>query len=86
MYQVLFSKSVEKFLATQQKRNRKLFSRLMDAFDEISDDPHKATVLTGNLKGYYSYRVGDYRILFEVDKRQSLLYVEKIEHRREVYR
>jgi len=63
-----------------------LFNRFIGALDEISEDPYCATALTGNLKGYYSYRVGDYRILFEIEKQQLLVYVEKIEHRKDVYK
>jgi mRNA-degrading endonuclease RelE of RelBE toxin-antitoxin system len=40
----------------------------------------------GNLKGHYSCRVGDYRILLEVDKAKRIVYVEKIEHRSAVYK
>ena len=86
MYKLRFSRSTEKFLAIIQKRNRRLFNRFIQAFDNISKHPHLATSLTGNLSGYYSYRVGDYRILFEIEKQKLLVFVEKIEHRREVYK
>ncbi len=86
MYQLLFSRNTEKFLANFQKRNQSLFKRFIEIFSNISQDPYKATALTGNLKGYYSYRVGDYRIIYEIIKQKLLVYIEKIEHRREVYK
>jgi mRNA-degrading endonuclease RelE of RelBE toxin-antitoxin system len=42
--------------------------------------------IVGDLKGYYSYPVREYRILFEIEKKKLFIYVEKIEHRKEVYR
>lgn len=86
MYQVFLSKNVEKVLANIQKRNKKLFNRFIQALNKISEEPYCAKALMGKLEGYYSYRAGNYRILFEVDKRQLFVYVEKIEHRKEVYR
>ena len=52
----------------------------------ISENPYCAKPLVGNLAGYYSYRVGNYRILFEIEKKDLLVYVEKIEHRGRVCR
>jgi mRNA interferase RelE/StbE len=86
MHQLLFSRGVEKFLTSLKKRNSKLFNRFIEAFNEISKNPYCATALVGNLKGYYSYRVGDYRILYELRKQPLKVYVLKIEHRKDVYR
>ncbi|PIU68365.1 MAG: type II toxin-antitoxin system RelE/ParE family toxin [Armatimonadetes bacterium CG07_land_8_20_14_0_80_40_9] len=85
MYQILLSKRVEKVLANLQKRNKKLFVRFIQDLNKISENPYCAKALLGKLEGYYSYRVGDYRILFEIDKQQLSVYVEKIEHRKEIY-
>ncbi len=84
MYQLILSRKTEKFLATLQKANLRLFNQLLQALDKISIDPSCAKGLVGNLKGYYSYRVRSYRIIFE--KEHSTIYVEKIEHRKEVYK
>ena len=86
MYRLNLSRGTEKFLVNLKTRNRKLFARFVEALDEISRNPYSAKALVGNLKGYYSYRVGDYRIVFEIEKRQSIVYVERIEHRSGVYR
>jgi len=41
--------------------------------------------LTGNLKGLWSYRVGDFRIIYEIQDDKCLVFVITIGHRRDVY-
>ena len=86
MYSVILSRNAEKLLSGLQKKNRKLFTGIMRALDLISENPYCGKPLVGNLAGYYSYRVGDYRIIFEIEKKDLLVLVEKIEHRARVYR
>lgn len=42
--------------------------------------------LTGKLKGYRSWRSGDYRIVYDVQFKKSVIRVLRIGHRKEVYR
>jgi len=86
MYKLILSRRVEKFLANLQKVDLRLFNQFIRALNEISENPCCAKALVGNLKGYYSYRVREYRILFEIEKKRLFIYVEKIEHRKGVYR
>ena len=86
MYQIIFSKKIEKILEKFNKNDRQLFNQFMSAFDKISANPYCAKSLLGNLKGYYSYRVRDYRIIFEIEKDRLIICIEKIEHRKDVYK
>lgn len=43
------------------------------------------TALTGQWTGYFRYRVGDYRAIYELDDDGHVLLVAVIGHRREVY-
>lgn len=42
--------------------------------------------LKGRLRDYYRYRVGDYRIVYTVDQRERIVYVDYVQHRKDVYR
>ena len=42
--------------------------------------------LKGRLHDYYRYRVGDYRIAYTVNHPDRLVYVDYIQHRKDVYR
>ena len=49
-------------------------------------DPFIGKALKAQLKGLYSYRVGDYRIIYNVVRDELVIQVIKVMHRREVYR
>ncbi|HKA77984.1 MAG TPA: type II toxin-antitoxin system RelE/ParE family toxin [Pseudolabrys sp.] len=52
-----------------------------------SDDPRRfGHALTGDRKGLWRYRVGDYRIVASIEDRHFIVLVVTIGHRREVYR
>jgi mRNA interferase RelE/StbE len=86
MYKILLSRSSAKFLDSIHISDRSLFNRFIKAFDLLSQDPYQAKALVGNLSGYYSYRIGDYRIIFEIERKKLLVYVEKIAHRSYIYK
>ena len=57
--------------------------------DALRHDPlsgPKIKRLKGQLHEYYRYRAGDYRIVYAVDRRNSVVYVDYIQHRKDVYR
>ena len=54
---------------------------------DLRDDPrpHGSRKLSGNLEGW-RVRVGDYRILYQVDDTVETIAVVRVRHRRDVYR
>jgi len=49
-------------------------------------DPFIGKSLKADYEGLYSYRVGDYRIIYEIIKHQLVIHIIKVAHRRDVYR
>ena len=50
-------------------------------------DPRQhGKALTGTLGQYWRYRVGDYRILAEINDTEVVIIIIEIGHRREIYR
>jgi len=76
-----FSSSARKCIAELQKA---LQVRIENALLVIANNPRAGKALKGQLMGNYSYRVGDWRIVYSIEK--SFIYVKDIRHRREVYR
>ncbi len=63
--------------------------RIRDELAEIAelDDPRsRGKALTGNLTGVWRYRVGDYRILCDIEDGRLVIVVVDVARRREVYR
>jgi len=67
--------------------DRKLYLRLREAIDALAVEPrpHGCTKLSG-AKNIYRVRVGDYRIIYQIEDGLLLVLVAEIGHRREVYR
>ena len=42
--------------------------------------------LSGNLVGLYKLRVGDYRVIYEIVRKEKTIVIHAIGHRREIYR
>ncbi|MFB3887155.1 MAG: type II toxin-antitoxin system RelE/ParE family toxin [Thermodesulfobacteriota bacterium] len=57
-----------------------VLARIEDMSDDLKGDVKRLT----NFTPEYRLRVGDYRVLFEVEKEAIVIY--RIRHRREVYR
>jgi mRNA interferase RelE/StbE len=73
-----------------KKLEKKTALRIVSKIKEnskLSDPLVRAKALSGILSGVYRYRIGDYRALFEVDKKGivTILSVLRIKHRKEVY-
>jgi mRNA interferase RelE/StbE len=77
-----FSSSAQRFIVSLRPP---LQARIENALLEIAANPRTAgKPLKGELKGNYSYRVGDWRIVYSIEK--PFVYVKDIRHRREVYK
>lgn len=74
-------KQLSKLDKTQAQRITKYLRRLM-----LLEDPRDAgKVLTGNLRTYWRYRVGDYRVICELKDSELVILAVEIGHRKEVY-
>jgi mRNA interferase RelE/StbE len=70
------------------KLDRPVQKRLLDFMDRLTgrDDPRElGRVLQGHHQ-LYKFRVGDYRIIAQIQAETLLVVVVKLGHRREVYR
>jgi mRNA interferase RelE/StbE len=79
-------------LSTAAERDRRklppeIRSRITRTFLALEQDPRPPGVakLSGTANGW-RIRVGDYRILFEVDDEAQTVLVLRVAHRREAYR
>ena len=61
--------------------------RTSAAIDGLSQDPRPPGVrkLVGHER-LYRIRVGQYRVVYEIDDKEQLIRITRVRHRREVYR
>ncbi|RLA37891.1 MAG: type II toxin-antitoxin system RelE/ParE family toxin [Gammaproteobacteria bacterium] len=60
--------------------------RLVLAVDRLTENPHRGQQLKGELTGLRRIRVGDYRVIYEIDAGRLVVLVIRVGHRREIYR
>lgn len=87
-YLVVYVKSAEKKLFSLEKQTAERIAKKIEYYSSTSDPLSEAKSLSGNMKGFYRYRVGDYRIIFSIDSKGNIriLTILEIDHRKDVYR
>ncbi len=66
--------------------NRKIAAYLDERVAGPGSPTRFGKALTGPLKGFWRYRVGDYRVVASIENRRLVVYVVDIDHRSTVYR
>ena len=76
-------------LREYQKLDPSVKPEITAALDALQHQPlHGAKIkrLKGRLRDYCRYRVGDCRIVYAVDSSAHVVFVDYMQHRRDVYR
>jgi len=83
-YRVEIKRPAHKVLLALPQTNR---SRIAEAIESLANDPRRPGTrkLTGSER-LYRLRVGEYRIIYEIQDEHLIVVVIKVGHRREVYR
>jgi mRNA interferase RelE/StbE len=85
-YKVIYEKKALKSLSKIDKSQRNIILSWIDKNLVDTDDPKKyGKALKGNLKEYWRYRVGNYRILADIDDKQIKIIIFNIGHRKDIY-
>ena len=86
MYRVAFSKDALKQLKKLDKNVAALIvGWIRKNLENCSDPRNHGKGLTANRSGQWRYRVGDYRILANINDTEITILVISIGHRRDVY-
>lgn len=79
-----FTKDAISNLESVEHSQPKYFDRILTKIQSLTDNPQAGKRLVGPLKGKLSLRIGDYRIIYKIEK--TTIYILTINHRREVYK
>ena len=84
MWKVVYKKSLQKDLRGISPDNQYIIRRAIE--EKLMTDPLRFGLpLRRNLLGLMKLRVGDYRIIYSIEKETVTVYVIKIGHRKDVY-
>lgn len=85
MYTVTLTRQAEKSLASLLQSQPKMGQRVAAAIDRLAHDPESGVPLRAELKGCWKYRVGPYRIIYQIVRQRLIVTIIDIGHRREGY-
>ncbi|HIH42308.1 TPA: type II toxin-antitoxin system RelE/ParE family toxin [Candidatus Woesearchaeota archaeon] len=81
MYSIVFSDTASKQLG---KFDKQIQDRILKSLERIRIRPHPfVTKLVG--EPYYKFRVGDYRILLDINEGKLIILVVEVGHRKNIY-
>ncbi|HAC63837.1 MAG TPA: type II toxin-antitoxin system RelE/ParE family toxin [Cyanothece sp. UBA12306] len=85
MYKVVLTKKAKAFYSKTDPILAKKLARSFEILEQTPSLHPNIKALTGKLKGYYRYRIGDYRIIYQIDHTTIQVIVIKIAHRSKIY-
>lgn len=82
MYQIIISEKAENQL---KKLDKQIQKRIISILERIRINPEHYVVKLVGEQGY-KLRVGDYRVFLDIDKKNLLILIIKIGHRKKIYK
>ncbi|WP_198022309.1 type II toxin-antitoxin system RelE family toxin [Candidatus Odyssella acanthamoebae] len=82
---LIFSPKVEREF---KKLDRPIQGRLFSFFDKLVQEPDPKVhgkPLKGQLSSFWSYRIGDYRVICRLEEDKMTIVALKVGHRKDVY-
>jgi mRNA interferase RelE/StbE len=87
VYKLIYSKYAEKCLEKIPKNTLARITGWLDRNIEGKDNPRRyGKPLKGNLKGFWRYRIGDYRIICDIKDKELIVLALNIDTRDDVYK
>ena len=87
MYSVEIQKSAQRAIGKLDEQTReKILHWIMTTLDGCENPRLHGKALRGNLRGKWRYRVGDYRIVAEIQDEKVVILIVDVAHRSKVYR
>ena len=83
MYRVEIGSRADREL---KRLDRPLRVRIAEQIFSLQINFMQGKMLTGDLQSFRSLRVGDYRVIYDVDHEGHCVRILRVAHRREVYR
>ena len=80
-YRLIISHSFRRDL---RRLDAQTHRRVLEALEGLQDNPSQGSKLTNVVIGQWRTRVGDYRIRYDIEAEEVLLY--RVRHRRDMYR
>lgn len=86
MYKVEFSETALKSLKKLDKQTIRIIKNLVvKNLVDCYDPTIHGKALSGNLKGFWRYRVGDYRLIARIEHKLVTIFIFEVGNRKDTY-
>ena len=86
MWEIEYSEKAAQELLRIDREAARRIKRYLDERIATDDDPRRfGEGLTGNMSGLWKYRIGDFRVIAEIQDERLIVLVIRVGHRSKVY-
>ncbi len=86
-YKILFDKNADRQLKKTNTTQQRIIVNWIAKNLENTDDPRiLGKSLIDNLKDYWRYRIGNYRIIAEINDDEVKILIIEVGHRKDIYK
>ncbi len=82
VFEIVWAESASEAL---RKLEKLVARQILKKVDDLKDNPYKNIRKIIN-SPYFRLRVGDYRVIFDVDNKKSRISILKVGHRKNIYK
>lgn len=87
MYQIHYSKKAQKQIKKLDKQIQRLLFAWIDKYLDGTDNPREhGKGLTGDRANEWRYRIGDYRLVCDIQDDKMVILALELGHRKEIYK
>ena len=83
---VIYSEKSLKSLKKLDKPIQKMIIHYMEKVGQLEEPRARGKALSANLRGFWRYRVSNYRIICEIDDDKLIICVVEVDHRKNIYK
>ena len=83
---VIYSEKSLKSLKKLDKPMQKMIIHYMEKVGQLEEPRARGKALSANLRGFWRYRVSNYRIICEIDDDKLIICVVEVDHRKNIYK
>lgn len=85
-YEIIFTKKADKQLRKIDITQQRIIINWVEKNLKNTDNPKRfGKALKGNLRDYWRYRIGDYRIIAEINNDEIKILIVNIGYRKDIY-
>ena len=85
-WQIKINKNIQRELGKLDKQTAKRITSKLREISQLDNPRSMGKALSSNKTGFWRYRVGDYRIICDIEDEELVILVVEVNHRSKVYK